>query len=78
MPIWPYGAVKHHVTWVLCHRQTLSRVAVIEDYGQQSREAEGTCAAPSSELDGKLTSHYLKILVLYIRTSYYLSTEEGR
>jgi len=76
MPIWPYGAVKHHVTWVPCRRKALSRFAVIEDFGQQSRGAEGTCAAPSSELNGKLTSPYLKILVLKIRTSYYLSTED--
>jgi len=78
MPIWPYGAFKHYVKWVPCHRKAPSRVAGIEDYGQQSRGSEGTCAAPSSELDGKLTSPYLKLLVLYIRTSYYLSTEDGR
>jgi len=73
MLIWSHGVFKHHVKWVPCHRKALSRVAVIEDYGQQLRGSEGTCSAPSSELDGKLTSPCLKLLVLYIRTSYYLT-----
>ena len=41
MQIWPYGTVKHHTKWVPFHRTAPSRVAVIEDFGQQSRGADG-------------------------------------